>query len=342
MVFPMRILDQMPSVGEVLERLPLPSDWAKKRRRRVEEIRKILSGAMDKWLLLVGPCSADNKSAVLEYALRLARLQEEVQERAVIIPRLYTSKPRTTGEGYKGMLHQPDVRQTESIVKGVFATRDLHLSVIRETGLVGADEMLYPELMGYLKDLLAYTVVGARSVEDQQHRLVASGLDIPVGMKNPMNGDFGTMLNSIHSAQHPHHFVFDRAEVESDGNPYAHAVLRGYLDENGQPRPNYHYESLLRLHAGYGARNLQHMAVIVDCNHHNSGKQYLEQIRIAKEVKGLREYDERIRRMVKGLMLESYLEDGRQNFPGKVFGQSITDACLGWEKTERLIREIAD
>jgi 3-deoxy-7-phosphoheptulonate synthase len=332
----------MPGVGEVLERLPLPADWAEKRRVRVEEIRKILSGAADKWLLLVGPCSADDKAAVLEYASRLARLQEEVRERAVIVPRLYTSKPRTTGEGYKGMLHQPDVHQAENIVKGVFATRDLHLSVIRETGLFGADEMLYPELMGYLKDLLAYTVVGARSVEDQQHRLVASGLDIPVGMKNPMNGELGAMLNSIHSAQHSHHFVFDRSEVESDGNAFAHAVLRGYLDGNGQARPNYHYESLLRLHAGYGARNLQHMAVIVDCNHHNSGKQYLEQIRIAKEVKGLREYDGRIREMVKGLMIESYLEDGRQNFPGKVFGQSITDACLGWEKTDRLIREIVD
>lgn len=338
----MRILDQLPVVGDIREQLPLPAKLSEQRHRRVMEIEKILSGASDKWLLLVGPCSAERKAAVLEYATRLARLQEKVRERAVIVPRLYTCKPRTTGEGFKGMLHQPDLEREESIVAGIRATRDLHLSVIRETGLFGADEMLYPELMGYLDDLLAYTVVGARSVEDQQHRLVASGLDIPVGMKNPMNGDFGTMLNSIHSAQHPHHFVFDRAEVESDGNPYAHAVLRGYLDENGQPRPNYHYESLLRLHAGYGARNLQHMAVIVDCNHHNSGKQYLEQIRIAKEVKGLREYDERIRGMVKGLMIESYLEDGRQNFPGRVFGQSITDACLGWEKTERLIREIVE
>lgn len=338
----MRILDQLPGVGEIREQMPLPGRLAELRLRRIVEIEKILSGASDKWLLVVGPCSAERKAAVLEYAARLARLQEKVRERAVIVPRLYTCKPRTTGEGFKGMLHQPDLDRPESIVAGIRATRDLHLSVIRETGLFGADEMLYPELMGYLGDLLAYTVVGARSVEDQQHRLVASGLEIPVGMKNPMNGDFGTMLNSIHSAQHPHHFVFDRAEVESDGNPYAHAVLRGYLDENGQPRPNYHYESLLRLHAGYGARNLQHTAVVVDCNHHNSGKQYLEQIRIAKEVKGLREYDERIRVMVKGLMIESYLEDGRQNFPGRVFGQSITDACLGWEKTERLVREIVE
>lgn len=336
----MRILEQLPSAEALRAALPLPQGMEGNRRRRVEEIRKILSGVSGKWLLVVGPCSADNTEAVLEYAERLAHLQEEVGERAVIVPRLYTSKPRTTGDGYKGMLHQPDLGREEDLAKGLRAARALHLAVVRETGLFGADEMLYPGLVDRMQDLLAYTVVGARSVEDQQHRLVASGLEIPVGMKNPMHGDLGGMLNAIQSAQHAHHFAFNGFAVESEGNPYAHAVLRGYLDGDGQSRPNYHYESLLRLHASYGARNLQHMAVIVDCNHQNSGKQYLEQIRIAMEVKKLREYDERLRQMVKGLMIESYLLDGRQNFPGKAFGQSITDACLGWEKTERLIREI--
>jgi len=338
----MRILERLPSSEELRAEMPVPPAVVDARRRQMAEIRRILSGASPKWLVLVGPCSAESKDTALAYAERLARLQERVKDRALLVPRLYTCKPRTTGDGYKGMLHQPDLRRDEDIAAGVRAARDLHVSVALATGMCAADEMLYPDLADCFQDVLAYTVVGARSVEDQQHRLVASGLEIPVGMKNPMNGDIGVMLNSIQSAQHPHHFAFNGNEVESDGNAYAHAILRGYLDENGQPRPNYHYESLLRLHANYGARGLQHMAVIVDCNHHNSAKQYLEQIRIAKEVKELRKYDERIRGMVKGLMIESYLEDGRQNFPGRVFGQSITDACLGWEKTEKLVLEVVD
>lgn len=338
----MRILEQLPGAGELRAEMPVPPPVAAARKRQIAEIRRILSGASRKWLLVTGPCSADNRDAVLVWAGRLARLQEEVAERALLVPRLYTSKPRTTGDGYKGMLHQPDPRKGENIAAGIRAARSLHLDVARETGLCGADELLYPELADRFDDLLVYTVVGARSVEDQQHRLVASGLEIPVGMKNPMNGDLGVMLNSIQSAQHAHRFAFNSLEVVSDGNPHAHAILRGYLDENGQPRPNYHFETLLRLHATYEGRGLQNMAVVVDCNHHNSGKRCLEQIRIAKEVKSLREYDERIASMVKGLMIESYLLDGRQNFPGKVFGQSITDACLGWEKTERLIKDIVE
>ena len=338
----MRILDELPTAEALRAEMPVPSTVAEARRRQTEEIRRILSGASAKWLLVVGPCSVERKDAALAWAEKLARLQETVRERALLVPRMYTSKPRTTGDGYKGMLHQPDLGREENLAAGLRAARDLHLSVARESGLCAADELLYPELADCFQDALAYMVVGARSVEDQQHRLVASGLEIPVGMKNPMNGDLGVMLHSIQSAQHGHHFAFNGHEVESDGNLFAHAILRGYLDGNGQPHPNYHYESLLRLHASYSARGLPNMAVLVDCNHHNSGKQYLEQIRIAMEVKKLREYDGRIREMVKGLMIESYLEDGRQNFPGKVFGQSITDACLGWEKTERLIREIVE
>lgn len=338
----MRIINKLPTAEELRAQMPISSELAAKRQLQLTEVMKVLSGASQKLLLVIGPCSADNKDAALEYVSRLARLQNQIGDEAVIVPRLYTSKPRTTGEGYKGMLHQPVLTQPENIAAGVYAMRDLHLTLAKETGLFAADEMLYPGLIDYMQDLLVYTVVGARSVEDQQHRLVASGLTIPVGMKNPMNGDLGVMLNSIQSAQHSHHFVFNNCEVESDGNPYTHAILRGYLDENGQPRPNYHYESLLRLYSNYEARGLQHTAVIVDCNHQNSAKQFMEQIRIAKEVKDLRKYDERIRGMVKGLMIESYLEDGRQNFPGKVFGQSITDACLGWDKTEKLIYQLIE
>ena len=338
----MRIIEKLPTADELKSQFSLPVECVESRKQRLAEICKVLSGASQKLLLIIGPCSADNKEAALEYVSRLSRLQQQIEDEAVVVPRLYTSKPRTTSEGYKGMLHQPVLTQPENIAAGLYAMRDLHLSVIKETGLFSADEMLYPGLIDYMQDLLVYTVVGARSVEDQQHRLVASGLEIPVGMKNPMNGDLGVMLNSIQSAQHSHHFVFNNCEVESEGNGYSHAILRGYLDENGQSRPNYHYESLLRLFSNYEARGLQHMAVVVDCNHQNSGKQFMEQIRIAKEVKDLRKYDERIRNMVKGLMIESYLEDGRQNFPGKVFGQSITDACLGWEKTEKLIYQLVE
>lgn len=338
----MKIIDKIPSVEELKEHMPLPDELAAERDQQRKEICRVLSGASSKLLLIVGPCSADNKAATIEYVSRLAKLQEQIKEHAVIVPRVYTSKPRTTGDGYKGMLHQPVLTEEENIVKGLAAVRDLHLSVAKETGLFSADEMLYPELMEYMQDLLAYAAVGARSVENQQHRLVASGLDIPVAMKNPMNGDIHVMLNSIQSAQHPHHFIYNGNEVLSDGNPYAHAIMRGYLDKDGQSQPNYHYETLLHLFSNYEARGLHNMAVIVDCNHHNSNKQYEEQIRIAKEVMQSRRYDQRLNKMIKGLMIESYICDGRQNFPGKVFGQSLTDACLGWDKTEQLIRAIME
>lgn len=336
----MKIIDKIPSVAELKASMPLPENLAKERDRQRKEICRVLSGASDKLLLIVGPCSADNKEAVIDYVSRLAKLQEQEKEHAIIVPRVYTSKPRTTGDGYKGMLHQPILTEEENIVKGLAAVRDLHLSVAKETGLFAADEMLYPELMEYTQDLLAYTVVGARSVENQQHRLVASGLDIPVAMKNPMNGDIHVMLNSIQSAQHPHHFIYNGSEVSSEGNLYAHAIMRGYLDKDGQSQPNYHYETLLHLHTNYEARGLHNMSVIIDCNHQNSNKQYEEQMRIAHEVMQSRQYDERLRRMIKGLMIESYIQDGRQNFPGKVYGQSLTDGCLGWIKTEKLICEL--
>ena len=303
----MKIIDKIPSVAELKASMPLPENLAKERDRQRKEICRVLSGASDKLLLIVGPCSADNKEAVIDYVSRLAKLQEQEKEHAIIVPRVYTSKPRTTGDGYKGMLHQPILTEEENIVKGLAAVRDLHLSVAKETGLFAADEMLYPELMEYTQDLLAYTVVGARSVENQQHRLVASGLDIP---------------------------------VSSEGNLYAHAIMRGYLDKDGQSQPNYHYETLLHLHTNYEARGLHNMSVIIDCNHQNSNKQYEEQMRIAHEVMQSRQYDERLRRMIKGLMIESYIQDGRQNFPGKVYGQSLTDGCLGWIKTEKLICEL--
>ena len=336
----MKIIDKIPSVAELKASMPLPEHLAQERDRQRKEICRVLSGASDKLLLLVGPCSADNKEAVIDYVSRLAKLQEQVKDQAIIVPRVYTSKPRTTGDGYKGMLHQPVLTEEENIVKGLAAVRDLHLSVSIETGMFAADEMLYPELMEYTQDLLAYTVVGARSVENQQHRLVASGLDIPVAMKNPMNGDIHVMLNSIQSAQHPHHFIYNGSEVSSEGNLYAHAIMRGYLDKDGQSQPNYHYETLLHLHTNYEARGLHNMAVVIDCNHQNSNKQYEEQMRIAHEVMQSRQYDERLRRMIKGLMIESYIQDGRQNFPGKVYGQSLTDGCLGWEKTSKLICDL--
>lgn len=338
----MKIIDKIPTVEELKTLMPLSSALSAERDRQRKEICRILSGASSKLLFVVGPCSADNKTATIEYVSRLAILQEQIKDYAIIVPRVYTSKPRTTGEGYKGMLHQPILTEEENIVKGLHAVRDLHLSVANETGLFSADEMLYPELMEYMQDLLAYTVVGARSVENQQHRLVASGLDIPVAMKNPMNGDINVMLNSIQSAQHSHHFFYNGNEVLSEGNMYAHAIMRGYLDINGQSQPNYHFETLLNLSTNYEARNVHNRAVIVDCNHQNSNKQYEEQIRVAQEIVQLRKYSDKLNKLIKGVMIESYIQDGRQNFPGKVFGQSLTDACLGWDKTERLINSIVN
>ena len=327
---------------EVKEMYPISAQLEEQVEKRNVEIKKILSGEDDRLILVIGPCSADSEEPVLEYIRRLARINEKVSDKLFIVPRIYTNKPRTTGDGYKGMLHQPDPTERPDMFKGIVAIRELHLRAIRETGFSCADEMLYPENYKYIDDLLGYIAVGARSVENQQHRLTASGLEFPVGMKNPTSGDYDVMMNSITAAQHKHTFLYRGWQAHSQGNPFAHAILRGYVNQRGESMPNYHYEDLIRLCDAYAKRDLQNPAVIVDCNHANSGKQYLEQIRIAKEVLLNCKYNADINRLVKGLMIESYLEDGAQKIGEGVFGKSITDPCLGWEKTERLIYELAD
>ena len=333
---------KLPIPMETKEMYPLSPALAAIVEQRAQELRDIISGSSDKFLLLIGPCSADNEDSVIEYISRLRKVQERVQEKIFIVPRIYTNKPRTTGEGYMGMLHQPDPGEKPDLFKGIVAIRELHMRVLSETGFSCADEMLYPENHKYLDDVLAYVTVGARSVEDQQHRLTASGVGIPVGMKNPTGGNIDVMLNAIAAAQHPHSFIYRGWQAHSPGNPYAHAILRGYVDKHGRAVPNYHYENLLQVAEAYEQRLLQNPAVIVDTNHANSGKQYLEQIRIAKEVMHSRHERPEIKRLVKGLMIESYLEDGAQDIGGGCYGKSITDPCLGWEKTERLILELAD
>ena len=327
---------------EVKEMYPISAQLEEQVEKRNVEIKKILSGEDNRLILVIGPCSADSEEPVLEYIRRLARINEKVSDKLFIVPRIYTNKPRTTGDGYKGMLHQPDPTERPDMFKGIVAIRELHLRAIRETGFSCADEMLYPENYKYIDDLLGYIAVGARSVENQQHRLTASGLEFPVGMKNPTSGDYDVMMNSITAAQHKHTFLYRGWQAHSQGNPFAHAILRGYVNQRGESMPNYHYEDLIRLCDAYAQRDLQNPAVIVDCNHANSGKQYLEQIRIAKEVLLNCKYNADINRLVKGLMIESYLEDGAQKIGEGVFGKSITDPCLGWEKTERLIYELAD
>ena len=333
---------KLPIPMETKEMYPLSPALAAIVEQRAQELRDIISGNSDKFLLLIGPCSADNEDSVMEYISRLRKVQERIQENIFIVPRIYTNKPRTTGEGYMGMLHQPDPGEKPDLFKGIVAIRELHMRVLSETGFSCADEMLYPENHKYLDDVLAYVTVGARSVEDQQHRLTASGVGIPVGMKNPTGGNIDVMLNAIAAAQHPHSFIYRGWQAHSPGNPYAHAILRGYVDKHGRTVPNYHYENLLQLSEAYEQRLLQNPAVIVDTNHANSGKQYMEQIRIAKEVMRSRDERPEIRRLVKGLMIESYLEDGAQDIGGGCYGKSITDPCLGWEKTERLINELAE
>ena len=327
---------------EVKEMYPLTGGMSQTVEKRIAELKGIFAGHDDRFILVIGPCSADNEDSVLEYVQRLGRLAEQVKDKLFIVPRIYTNKPRTTGDGYKGMLHQPNPDEKPDMFKGIIAIRKLHMRVLQETGMAAADEMLYPENHKYLDDLLGYVAVGARSVEDQQHRLTASGIEVPVGMKNPTSGDFQVMLNAIQAAQHGHTFIYRGWEARSEGNPYAHAILRGSTNKHGQPQPNYHYEDLMLIKEFYEERELQNPAVVVDVNHANSGKQYIEQIRIAKEVLHSRRYNESLRKLVKGLMIESYLVDGSQKVGGGVYGQSITDPCLGWEKTEKLVLEIAD
>ena len=328
--------------AEVKEMYPLTGEMARCFEQRDIQLKNILSGRDNRLLLIIGPCSADHPDSVLDYMQRLRRVQEQVEDKIFIVPRCYTNKPRTTGKGYKGMLHQPDPENKPDMFKGLIAIRELHMRVVQETGFTCADEMLYPENHAYLDDLLGYVAVGARSVEDQQHRLTASGLNVPVGMKNPTSGDYTVMLNAIMAAQHSHTFVYRGWEATSQGNPYAHAILRGYVNKHGQSQPNYHYEELIRLQQLYAQKELQNMAVIIDCNHNNSGKQYLEQIRITREVLHSRRNNAELETMVKGIMIESYLEDGCQKIGEGVYGKSITDPCLGWEKTEKLIYDMAD
>lgn len=337
-----QFIRKLPMPIEMKEEYPITEAVKNIKKDRDEEIAKIFRGESDKFLVVIGPCSADNEDSVLDYISRLSKLQEEVKDKLVLVPRIYTNKPRTTGKGYKGLMHQPDPEGEEDVLEGIVAMRRLHTRAIEETGLTSADEMLYPENYKYLDDLLSYVAVGARSVENQQHRLTASGMSIPVGMKNPTSGGLSVMLNSITAAQTQHKFIYRGWEVKSQGNPLAHAILRGAVNKRGQNIPNYHYEDLMFLHKLYCEQDLENMAVMIDTNHNNSGKQHLEQIRIAKEVMNSRRYNGDIRNMVKGLMIESYIEDGAQKIGEGVYGKSITDPCLGWEKSERLILDIAE
>ena len=338
----LQLTRELPNPDAIKALLPTTPELQAIKARRDEELKAILSGRDRRFLLIIGPCSADRQDAVLDYISRLRTVQEKVADKIYLVPRIYTNKPRTTGDGYKGMLHQPDPQEHSDMLRGLMSIREPHLKTLAETGFTCADEMLYPENHAYLDDLLGYVAVGARSVEDQQHRLTASGLNVPVGMKNPTSGDYTVMLNAIMAAQHSHTFVYRGWEAVSEGNPYAHAILRGYVNKHGQSQPNYHYEELIRLQQLYAQKELQNMAVIIDCNHNNSGKQYLEQIRITREVLHSRRNNAELETMVKGIMIESYLEDGCQKIGEGVYGKSITDPCLGWEKTEKLIYEMAD
>lgn len=333
---------KLPIPKDIKEMFPISKKYEAMKEERDKEIKDILAGRSNKFLILVGPCSADNETAVLDYLLRLRKVQDNVSEKICIVPRVYTNKPRTTGTGYKGMLHQPDTQMEEDMLKGIVAIRETYIRAMHETDFFCADEMLYPENYRYLSDLLSYIAVGARSVENQFHRLTASGLDIPVGMKNPTSGDLSVLMNSLIAAQSSHTFIYRNWEVVSQGNPYAHIILRGHMNKRGQSIPNYHYEDLKSVSEMYLKEGLDNPAIIVDANHANSGKKYLEQVRICKEVLQSMSFSPDVAKMVKGLMIESYIEDGAQPINGSVYGQSITDPCIGWEKTEKLICDIAE
>ena len=333
---------KLPIPQEVKKEFALTDRMVQVKAERDEKIKAVFEGKSDKFILIIGPCSADHSEPVLEYISRLRKIEEQVKDKIIIIPRIYTTKPRTSGQGYKGMLHQPDPEAKPDMYKGIVAIRELHLAALRDYGFSCADEMLYPENYRYLSDLLSYVAIGARSVENQQHRLTASGIEAPVGMKNPTGGDLSVMMNSIVAAQSSHTFLYRGWEVTSDGNPYAHAILRGYVDYSGRSVSIYHYEDLLRVEELYEKSKLVNPSIIVDTNHNNSDKQYLEQVRIAKDIVHSRNHNSTIKSLVKGLMIESYLEDGSQKAEEHIFGKSITDPCLGWEKTEKLILDIAD
>ena len=333
---------KLPVPKEIKEQYPLTYQLQQTKEARDREIADVFTGKSSKMVLIIGPCSADREDAVLDYCTRLAKLQEQVRDRLVLIPRVYTNKPRTTGDGYKGLLHQPDPQRDSDLLEGVIAIRRLHINVLANTGLSTADEMLYPDNYRYQSDLLSYVAVGARSVENQEHRLTSSGIAVPVGMKNPTSGDISVMLNSVMAAQHPHTFIYRGWEVVTKGNDLAHAILRGYMNRHGEPIPNYHFEELERLYQAYATRNLKNMALIVDANHANSAKKYREQPRICKEVLHSCRHSSHIRDMVKGFMIESYLEEGSQKIGEGIYGKSITDPCIGWKDTQRLVLEIAE
>ncbi len=333
---------EMPGVREILDSIPLPEELRKIKKKRDEEIMSVFVRESEKFLVIIGPCSADNEDAVCEYVSRLARIQDEVKDKLILIPRIYTNKPRTTGEGYKGMAHQPKPSEAPNMVKGLKAIRKMHIRAMKESYLTAADEMLYPGNYPYLEDILSYVAVGARSVENQLHRLTISGLDVPSGMKNPTSGDIEVMLNSVQAAQLPHVFVYNGWEVKTTGNPLTHCIMRGAVDQYGTNFPNYHYEDLMRLSEAYKKRNLLFPAIIVDTNHANSNKKFHEQPRIAKEVMRSRQNSKTLRNKVKGLMIESYLVEGSQKIGENIYGKSITDPCLGWEDSERLVKKLAE
>ena len=340
-------IKKLPTPAEIRNQYPIDAEIQALKEKRDQEIRDVFTGKSDKFLAIIGPCSADNEDAVCDYLLRLRKVQDKIADKVLIIPRVYTNKPRTTGEGYKGMVHQPDPEKAPDMLAGLVAIRKMHIHAIQESGFTCADEMLYPENHRYLSDLLSYVAVGARSVENQQHRLTASGVGIPVGMKNPTGGDIAVMMNSIIAAQNSHTFLYRGWEVKTQGNPYTHAILRGYVDKFGRNIPNYHYEDLQNLLEHYEDANsssnpLANPAVIVDANHSNSGKKFEEQIRISKDVLHSCKMSADIHKLVKGLMIESYIEDGNQKVGEHCYGKSITDPCLGWEKTEKLIYELAE
>ncbi len=339
----MDFIGKLPIPKDIKEQFPVPEEALELKAKRDKEIAAIFNGEdKERMVLVIGPCSADNEKSVLDYIGRLRDVQDKVEDKILIIPRIYTNKPRTTGSGYKGMLHYPDPHEKPNLIKGVIAIRKMHMKALTEFGFSTADEMLYPENHRYLSDLLSYVAVGARSVENQQHRLTASGLKVPVGMKNPTGGDISVMMNAIYAAQNSHTFIYRGWEVKSKGNELTHAILRGYVDKFGQSMPNYHYEDLIGLFDNYQKLELKNPGVIVDTNHANSGKKYLEQVRIAKEVLHSCRYSEDVRSIVKGFMIESYIEDGCQKVDGDVYGKSITDPCLGWDKTEKFIYDMAE
>jgi 3-deoxy-7-phosphoheptulonate synthase len=335
-------VQHVPDPEFFLEELPLPEDLRRIKAGRDERIAGVLQGKLDRLLLIIGPCSADSEAPVCDYVSRLGRLQQQVEDKLVLVPRIYTNKPRSTGEGYKGMMHQPDLNAEPDILKGIRSLRTMHIRALGESHLSAADEMLYPENYAYLEDLLSYVAIGARSSENQQHRLVCSGLDVPVGVKNPTGGDLAVMMNSIYAVQCSHNFKYHDYEVRTTGNMLGHAVLRGAVDHSGRNIPNYHYEHLMLMADEYSRRELKNPAVIVDTNHANSMKQYREQPRIAFETLTNMRHSAALRQLIKGFMVESYIEEGAQPLDGGVYGKSVTDPCLGWEDTKRLIFEVAD